>query len=49
MTNYFHANVSSALAAVVKLPENEATKTTSAVSGNEIGREIGLGDNYVIC
>lgn len=37
------------LVAVMKLPENEANKTRSAVSGSEVGREVAIGDACVIC
>lgn len=33
----------------MKLPENEANKTRSAVSGSEVGREVAVGDACVIC
>lgn len=49
MINYFHANVNSALAPVMKLPENEANKSRSAGSGSEAGREVAVGDACVIC
>lgn len=45
VTNYFHAHANSMLAVFIKLPENEANKTRSAVSGNEMGRSIALGED----
>ena len=33
----------------MKLPENEANKTRSAVSGSKVGREVAVGDASVIC